>query len=304
VLEVTGLRKSFGSTVAVKDVSFKVARGERFGLLGPNGAGKTTTISVITGTLDADSGSVTVDGEVVSTSSYGAKRKIGYVPQEIALYDEISARDNLRFFGALYGLGATQIARATDAALTLSGLHERAGDDVKTFSGGMKRRLNIAVALMHDPELLVCDEPTVGVDPQSRHAIFETLLKLADAGKTILYTTHYMEEVEKLCPHVAVMDHGEIVANGLLTELQNQHSSAKDVVIELEAPTVLDLITGALNMRQEGASLFFEVDDLTEDLPTVLTSLAESGARIASIRCQSASLEDVFLRLTGSSLRD
>ncbi len=304
MLEVVGLRKSYGAKAAVRDVSFSVARGERFGLLGPNGAGKTTTISIITGTLDADAGSVRIDGETVSTSAQNAKRKIGYVPQEIALYDEITARDNLRFFGALYGLSTSQIARATDQALDLSGLRDRADDPVKDYSGGMKRRLNIAVALMHGPELLVCDEPTVGVDPQSRHAIFETLLALGDAGKTIIYTTHYMEEVEKLCPRVAVMDNGEIVADGLLTDLQTTHSGTKEVQIELEESIDLDDLSRAVNITQEGKSVSFEVEDLTEELPKMLIALAESGARIAAIRCQRVSLEDVFLRLTGSSLRD
>jgi ABC-2 type transport system ATP-binding protein len=290
--------------VAVKGVTFEIARGERFGLLGPNGAGKTTTISMITGTLDPDAGEVRVDGQPVTTSATLAKRKIGYVPQELALYDDISARDNLRFFGALYGLGGESADRAMDRALEVVGLKDRAKEPVKNFSGGMKRRLNIGVALLHNPELMIFDEPTVGVDPQSRNAIFETLLNLAAEGKTIIYTTHYMEEVERLCQRVAVMDHGEVVALGSMSELHRSLEREDQVVVELEVvPSPLSL-PGARNLVLSGHTLSFELDDLTEDLPHILIHLRESGARITSIRCESPSLEEVFLHLTGRNLRD
>jgi len=304
VLEVRGLGKSFGAIAAVKNASFRVEKGERFGLLGPNGAGKTTTISMITGTLDADQGSVLIDGEAVSTRSNNTKRKVGYVPQELALYDEITARDNLRFFGSLYGLGLVQVLKSSQRSLEIAGLTDRADEPVKNFSGGMKRRLNIAVALMHDPELMIFDEPTVGVDPQSRNAIFETLLRLADEGKTIVYTTHYMEEVERLCTRVAVMDHGEVVAQGRLGELQSMLGHGNRVVIEMESATFVQGIPGALNLKIEEQTLTFDVEDMTHDLPKALAALSEAGVRFTGVRAKAASLEEVFLHLTGKSLRD
>lgn len=290
--------------MAVKDATFEVARGERFGLLGPNGAGKTTTIAMITGTLDPDAGKATIDGEVVSTTAANAKRKIGYVPQELALYDDINARDNLRFFGALYSLPPEDLSRSIDRSLSIAGLADRAKEPVKLFSGGMKRRLNIAIALLHDPELLVFDEPTVGVDPQSRNAIFETLLALASEGKTLIYTTHYMEEVEKLCQRVAVMDHGEMVAMGTMAELHRNINKKGEVKLQLESmPDRLEL-PGAGNLRIDERMLTFEIDDLTRDLPGIFTTLASQGLRVASVRSSSASLEEVFLHLTGRNLRD
>jgi ABC-2 type transport system ATP-binding protein len=304
VLQVSGLQKSYGSLAAVKGVSFEVAKGERFGLLGPNGAGKTTTIAMITGTLDPDAGTAKVDGEVMSTTASNAKRKIGYVPQELAIYDDITAIDNLRFFGALYGLAGAESAKAIDRALEIAGLTDRAKEPVKLFSGGMKRRLNIAVALLHDPELLVFDEPTVGVDPQSRNSIFETLLRLASEGKTIIYTTHYMEEVEKLCQRVAVMDHGDLVAIGTMEELHKNLDKKGEVKLELEEAVATIQLPGANNLRIEDRVLTFEVNDLTNDLPGILTAVAAKGLRVTSVRSSVASLEEVFLHLTGRNLRD
>lgn len=304
MLQVSGLQKRYGDLVAVKGVSFEVARGERFGLLGPNGAGKTTTISMITGTLDADAGEVRVDGQPISTSSMTAKRKIGYVPQEIALYDDITALDNLRFFGALYGMGGAEANRAMDEALEVVGLRDRSKEPVKNFSGGMKRRLNIGVALLHNPELLIFDEPTVGVDPQSRNAIFETLMNLAAQGKTIIYTTHYMEEVEKLCQRVAVMDHGEIVAIGAMNELHKSVGREEEIVLELDRIPDNLMIPGAINLKVKGRQIVFQLDDLTDELPHILINLRETGVKIVAIRCEAPSLEEVFLQLTGRTLRD
>ncbi len=261
-------------------------------------------ISMITGTLDPDGGEVFVDGERVTTQAKNAKRKIGYVPQELALYDEINAYDNLRFFGALYGLGAIETKMASARALELSGLTDRAQDPVKTFSGGMKRRLNIAVALLHDPELLVFDEPTVGVDPQSRNSIFETLLRLADQGKTIVYTTHYMEEVEKLCQRVAVMDHGKVVAIGMMADLHRLIPQRDEVIMELVEAVNLRDFHSLTNTRIDGRHLTFEVEDLARDLATALKVLAEANVGVVSVRSHAPSLEEVFLHLTGRTLRD
>ncbi len=219
VLTVEHLRKTFGDLVAVSDVSFAVAPGQLVGLLGPNGAGKTTTVSMITGLLTADRGEVRIGGRPLTGDTDPLKRRIGLVPQDIALYDELTARDNLRFFGALYRMSGRALDEAITGALELVGLADRARDRVKTFSGGMKRRLNLAAGLLHDPDVLLLDEPTVGVDPQSRNAIFENLEGLKRRGKALLYTTHYMEEAERLADRIVVIDHGRVIADDTLADL-------------------------------------------------------------------------------------
>ena len=273
MLELKNLTKRYGERVAVDRLSLSVKRGERFGLLGPNGAGKTTTISMLVGALKPDSGEIRFNGEPLAGECDPLKRKIGYVPQELALYDDLTAVENLRFFGAIYGLSGSHLAEQVNQALELAGLTDRAKSRVRTFSGGMKRRLNLAAALLHEPELLVLDEPTVGVDPQSRNAIFEALEKLAARGITLLYTTHYMEEVERLCERIAIMDQGQIVAEGTLVEL------------------------GELLPRKESGSITLESTETTLEL------LKANGLtwRDASER---GGLESVFLHLTGRSLRD
>ena len=219
MLEIRRLRKTFGSLVAVDDVSFSVEPGQLVGLLGPNGAGKTTTVSIIAGLIAADRGDVLVGGKPMAGDTDPLKRKIGLVPQDLALYDELTARDNLRFFGALFGLSGAALDRAMAASLALVGLGDRARDRVKAFSGGMKRRLNLAAGLLHDPDVLLLDEPTVGVDPQSRNAIFDNLEELKRRGKALLYTTHYMEEAERLADRVVVIDQGKVVADDTLQGL-------------------------------------------------------------------------------------
>jgi len=222
MLDVKHLRKAFGPLVAVSDVSFSVQQGQILGLLGPNGAGKTTTVSMAAGLLTPDRGEVLIAGHRLAGDTDPAKRRIGLVPQDLALYDELSARDNLRFFGALYGLRGRALDAAMARALDLVGLEERARDAVKTFSGGMKRRLNLAAGLLHDPDILLLDEPTVGVDPQSRNAIFDNLEALKARGKALLYTTHYMEEVERLADRIVIVDHGAVIADDTLAGLQSQ----------------------------------------------------------------------------------
>jgi len=220
MLNVKNLRKTFGSLVAVDDVTFAVEGGQLLGLLGPNGAGKTTTVSMIAGLLTADRGDVLVGGSRLSSDTDPVKRRIGLVPQDLALYEELSARDNLRFFGALYGLSGRALDQAISRAVDLVELADRLRDTVKTFSGGMKRRLNLAASLLHDPDILLLDEPTVGVDPQSRNAIFDNLEVLKRRGKALLYTTHYMEEAERLADRIVVIDHGKVIANDTLDGLQ------------------------------------------------------------------------------------
>ena len=306
MLEVNGLKKKYGETVAVENATFTVEPGICYGLLGPNGAGKTSVISIITGTLDADGGTVRLDDEIVSTNNPVPKRKIGYVPQEIALYTEITAIDNLRFFGSLYGLIGQHLVNRIEACLELTGLSDRANEPVSNFSGGMQRRLNIAAALLHEPDLIVLDEPTVGVDPQSRNAIFESLEILRSKGKTILYTTHYMEEVERLCQRVAIMDHGRVIAEHSLAGMKKMLPQTNEVQIELESTTLADgfQLPGAIAFEFADSTLTCEIEDLNRDLPRVLTTLNDLGVRILSVRTRESSLEQVFLHLTGRSLRD
>jgi ABC-2 type transport system ATP-binding protein len=242
MLEIKHLKKSFGSLVAVDDVSFSLAGGQLVGLLGPNGAGKTTTVSMIAGLLTPDRGEVLVAGQRLSGDTDPAKRRIGLVPQDLALYDELTARDNLRFFGALYDLTGRALDSAIGAAMALVELSDRVKDRVKTFSGGMKRRLNLAAGLLHDPDILLLDEPTVGVDPQSRNAIFDNLETLKRRGKALLYTTHYMEEAERLADRIVVIDHGKVIANDTLAGLQSRVAEVGGVRANLE--TVFLTLTG------------------------------------------------------------
>jgi len=234
MLEVKGLRKAYGDLMAVRDVSFSIGAGEMLGLLGPNGAGKTTTVSMISGLVSPDAGQVLIDGSPLLGDTDVKKRRIGLVPQDLALYDELSALANLRFFGALYDLGSAALDAAITSSLQLVGLSERARDRVGTFSGGMKRRLNLAAGLLHDPDILLLDEPTVGVDPQSRNAIFSNLETLKARGKALLYTTHYMEEVERLADRVVIVDHGNVIASDTLDGLQ-KYAPAGEGRASLEA---------------------------------------------------------------------
>lgn len=218
-VEAQHLNKTFGKHHAVKDVSLSIRKGEIFGLLGPNGAGKSTTINMLCGYLKPTSGEVFIDGRSLTKEMRKVKRMLGVVPQEIALYKDLTALENLNFFGEIYGLSSQQSRQRADELLRFVGLYERRKEPVKTFSGGMQRRINIAIALMHAPAFLMLDEPTVGVDPQSREHIFALIERLRDQGTTILYTTHYMEEAERLCNHIAIMDEGQIIALGTLEEL-------------------------------------------------------------------------------------
>jgi len=242
MLNIKHLKKAFGSLVAVDDVSLSVERGQLLGLLGPNGAGKTTTVSMIAGLITPEQGDVLVGGARLSGDTDPKKRQIGLVPQDLALYDELSARANLRFFGALYGLSGAALDEAIARTLDLVGLTDRVNDRVATFSGGMKRRLNLAAGLLHDPDILLLDEPTVGVDPQSRNAIFDNLELLKSRGKALLYTTHYMEEVERLADRIVVMDHGKVIADDTLVGLQSRVAGVDGGLATLE--TVFLTLTG------------------------------------------------------------
>jgi len=240
MLQVEQLSKRYGDRLAVNDVSFTIDAGETVGLLGPNGAGKTTAIAMISGIVRPDAGLVSLGGVRVTHDDNELKRRVGLVPQDLALYDELSAWANLQLFGGLYGLGARQLQQRADDALALVGLGGRRHELVKSFSGGMKRRLNIAGALLHDPDLILLDEPTVGVDPQSRNAIFENLEALKRRGKTLLYTTHYMEEAERLCDRVLIMDHGQILADDSVAKLMRQYRNLEEAFMQLTGRALRD----------------------------------------------------------------
>jgi len=302
MLTLRGLGKDYGTRTAVKALDLDVVRGECLGLLGPNGAGKTTTISMACGVVTPSRGSVTIAGIDLGKRPLEAKAHLGLVPQEIALYEELSGVQNLAYFGALYGLRGTALAERSTWALGIVGLADRARDQVKEYSGGMKRRLNIAAGLLHKPDLLVLDEPTVGVDPQSRNHIFETVKQLNAGGMTVVYTSHYMEEVEELCDRVAIVDNGEIVALGAISELIAKHAGTG---ISVE-------VTGDAAAAERAAAahgtVAREEQRLTitprGELAPVIAAIEATGARIARIESRQANLETAFLALTGRALRD
>jgi linearmycin/streptolysin S transport system ATP-binding protein len=277
VLAADRLRKSYDTVTAVVDVSFSVAAGEIVGLLGPNGAGKSTTVGIIAGLLKPDAGEVRVNGAVLSGDTDPAKRTIGLVPQDIALFEKLSARENLRFFGSLYGLRGAALDATIASGLEFVGLGQRARDKVKTFSGGMKRRLNLAAGLLHDPQLVLLDEPTVGIDPQSRNAIFDNLEALRARGKALVYTTHYMEEAERLCDRIVIVDHGRVLASDTVRGLYGLLPASRRLTVELREPPTDGVLTELRAM-------------------SAVESIEVVGAR--------GDLETVFLTLTGRTLRD
>ncbi len=277
MLVIQNLRKNFGARCAVKDISFVVGKGETVGLLGPNGAGKTTAIAMICGIAKADAGSVLLNNQAITPESRALKQRVGLVPQDLALYEELSAWANIELFGGLYGVTGPLLEQRGTAALQLVGLADRRCEAIKNFSGGMKRRVNIACALLHDPDLILMDEPTVGVDPQSRNAIFDNIETLKRQGKTLIYTTHYMEEAERLCDRIIIMDRGEIVANDTVAGLYAQLPVKRDAVIELSAN---------------------DADD------ALLQELAVRFGKRFQMQQRGAKLDDVFMQLTGHALRD
>jgi ABC-2 type transport system ATP-binding protein len=286
MLILRDLKKCFGTNAAVDGVSLELRRGEIFGLLGPNGAGKSTTINMAVGLLRPDSGSVQLDG-AGDPASPAARAKVGVCPQALAIYDEMTGAENLRFFGSMYGLSGPRLESRVDELLRLVGLTDRAKDRAKTYSGGMKRRLNIAAAIVHDPPLVMMDEPTVGVDPQSRNALYDIVLGLRAAGRTVLYTTHYMEEAQKLCDRVGIIDRGKLLALGTVGELIAAHGGRSVVIVH--------------RPREDGevAEERTETDD-----PVAVVSRELARGQTRSLAIERPSLELVFLNLTGRKLRD
>ena len=304
-LRISQLGKDYGTRCAVRAIDLEVERGECFALLGPNGAGKTTTISMVVGVVRPSRGRIEICGIDLATEPFSAKAKLGFVPQDLALYEELSALHNLRYFGALYGLTGATLAARIDGALDVVGLRDRAHERVTEYSGGMKRRLNIAAGLLHHPQVLILDEPTVGVDPQSRNHIFATVRALRDAGTTVVYTTHYMEEVEALCDRVAILDGGAVIASGTIAELLATHSTT-DVVLELRGdPETIAAAVRAASAHGavlDGAARLRVIPPVR--LAPLIGDIETTGAVIARIWSRQATLEAAFLALTGRALRD
>lgn len=309
MIEVERLRKSFNSLVAVDDVGFTVGDGEIFGLLGPNGAGKTTTINMICGVLKPDGGRVLIGGKDIWLESKTVKKGLAVVPQEIAVYEDMTARDNLNFWGSLYGLRGSDLKSRVDEALTRVGLSDRAADKVKGFSGGMKRRLNLCMGLLHRPKVLLLDEPTVGIDPQARLNILEVVRDVAAAGTTVLYTTHYMDEAEDLCDRIAIIDHGKILTVGTLDELTRLAGEAE--VLRLngsfedgDARRRLEAVAGVRVLKADDGVAVLSVDAGGPGLLAVLPKILEADLDVNDVSIQQPNLQSVFISLTGKELRD
>ncbi len=308
VVSCRGLVRSFGPRRAVDDVSFRIRRGETYGLLGPNGSGKTTTISLLSGILHADEGEVRVLGRPLTTRSVEEKRHLGLVPQEIALYQDLSPRENLRFFGRLQGMDRHRLDARIGEVLDVVGLADRADDRVDTFSGGMKRRVNIAAGLLHEPSLLVLDEPTVGVDPQSRNQILESVERLGGAGLSVLYTTHYMEEAERLCDRIGILDGGRLIAEGTRSELVSTIGEGDLIIVDGDhPPEVVDAVRslpGVADVTVTGRGMEVSAPSGPAVLATVVSTLADRGVDLTGLTLREPNLEAVFLALTGRALRD
>lgn len=309
IIEVRDLTKKFGDLVAVDKAGFEVREGEVFGLLGPNGAGKSTLISMITSLLTPDSGEIRINGADLNQRGSGTKKLLGLVPQEIALYPTLTAMENLKFWGRMYGLKGNLLRERTEEALETAGLKDRAGERIEKYSGGMKRRINIAAALLHHPRILIMDEPTVGIDPQSRNHILETVLKLNSGGMTVIYTSHYMEEVEYLCSRIAIMDHGKVIAEGSKEELRKLIGDMDTINIALGNADErivgrLRTVNGVENVHLEEDSLEIIAREADTVIARIISILDLEKCKIHGVNIVQTNLESVFLHLTGRALRD
>ncbi|MCP4362781.1 MAG: ABC transporter ATP-binding protein [Chloroflexi bacterium] len=308
-IKVIELDKQFAEIHAVNHISFTVQRGEIFSLLGPNGAGKSTTISMISGLLPPTQGDAAIFGHSITQTPQQAKSQIGIVPQEIALYEDLTARENMEFWGKMYGLRGDALAQRVDEVLDMIGLTERQKDRLEKYSGGMKRRVNIGVALLHKPAVIIMDEPTVGIDPQSRRHILDGVKALKNEGATILYTTHYMEEAQELSDHIAIMDKGKIIASGTHEELVRLVGHQDKIELQLSMPsepvlTQWQETEGVFHVSAADGTLTVLVDDSNVVLPRLFEAVNEHGVRITAVDIQEPNLESVFLHLTGRALRD
>lgn len=307
ILEVRDLHKRYGdSTVALERVSVAVAAGEMFGLLGPNGAGKTTLLSIVSCQLEATGGEVLIQGRPLLAGDKEVRRDIGLVPQDLALYGELSARENLEFFGGIYGLHGPGLHRRADELLQALDLAGRADERVEGLSWGVKRRLNLAAALLHEPRLLLLDEPTTGVDPQSRHCIFTEVRRLNQAGVTVVYTSHYMEEVQALCPRIGIIDHGKLIACDTLPALLQQLDGLIRFKVRDRTDTLLERVRQLPEVRltENNGRLELHCRDIRATLPKLVAALQELQIELTGLEMQEPNLERVFLHLTGHGLRD
>jgi ABC-2 type transport system ATP-binding protein len=307
MIDVLSIKKTFDTVEALKGISFNIHQGECYGLLGPNGAGKTTTISIMSTLIEPNEGKVSIAGYDLKKNPLECKKNIGVVPQEIALYNELSAYDNLLFWGGIYNVPKPELIARIDEALNLLGLTDRKNHKVKTYSGGMKRRINIASTLLHRPNILLMDEPTVGIDPQSRNLIFEVVEKLHKEGITIVYTTHYMEEAERLCDRIGIIDDGEIIAQGTLDELRTSGSMKETVVISftnLSDERYASIAKGWNDLQRFDDTIHFYSMNIQADLSKIILKCNEVGLDIRHIDIRKINLETIFLSLTGKQLRD
>ena len=311
ILEVQDLVKKYGDFIAVKGISFDIKEGEIFSLLGPNGAGKTTTISMLSTLYMPTSGDATISGHSITKDPMAVKQVIGVVPQDLALYEDLTARENLIFWGQMYGLSGKVLLNRIDEVLEQIGLTERANSRVRTYSGGMKRRVNIGVGLLHKPRLLFMDEPTVGIDPQSRRAILDTVKDLNKQGMTVLYTTHYMEEAQELSDRVGIIDHGELIALGTQDELTKQVGETDTLILHVGENDDPEMLAGSLkdlkgiqHAEASDHSVAIVTPSAEEILASVVTKANERGIKIRSMEIREPNLEAVFLHLTGRALRD
>ncbi|MCK5402465.1 MAG: ABC transporter ATP-binding protein [Flavobacteriaceae bacterium] len=307
MIQVKNLSKSFDSIQAVKDISFSIKKGEVFGLLGPNGAGKSTTINMMSTILKSDKGSILINGNNIKQNSDTCKQLIGVVPQEISLYDDFTAYDNLMFWGSLYKVPKKELKQRITNLLDLIGLLEREDDLIKTYSSGMKRRINIAAALLHEPKILFMDEPTVGIDPHSRNRIFEIVETLNQQGITIVYTTHYMEEVERLCNKIAIIDNGKIIAQGTQAELQKQSNVKETIEITFESisQSKVELLKEQLHLKIIESNNKISIEcDANKNLANIIEKCNNINLIIEDLQLKKVNLETIFLSLTGKQLRD
>lgn len=309
VLEIRNLTKKFGDFIAVDNMSLSIREGEIFGFLGANGAGKSTTINMISSLLRSTKGEIDILGRSLAANGKFAKMNIGIVPQDISIYENMTSYENVSFFAGLYGLRGTLLKERTEEALDFVGLGDKAKSFPKNFSGGMKRRLNIACAIAHRPKLIIMDEPTVGIDPQSRNYILNSVRKLNQMGCTIIYTSHYMEEVEEICTRIAIVDHGKIIADGTKEQLKAIITDTKNIWIEVKTTDSLHIdslksIPGVISAQLEDNTIKINSKGEINNLNLVIQQLIKDGIEIRSVEEQAPNLETVFLTLTGRNLRD
>lgn len=310
LIKIKNLTKRYGNRLAVDNMSLEIEEGKMFGLLGPNGAGKSTCISMICGLIKPEVGDIEINGYSILKQKVKAQENIGFVPQNVALYKNLSARDNLEFFGGIYGLSGKLLKERVDEALEIAGLKEREKEKIDTFSGGMKRRINIACAIMHHPKIIIMDEPTVGIDPQSRNHILQSAKYLNEEyNSAIIYTSHYMEEVEFLCTHIAIMDEGKIITKGTIDEVKRLASGVENLELKVSnvTPTViatLQAMEGIRGVDFRENTLRVTVKDPQSKLQQIIDVLGKASAKLYNININEPNLESVFLNLTGKKLRD